>query len=140
MNSSNFAIIDSIAKRQRPHTSMMHKKDYYNSGAASSTNISYYHNKHQSNELAVVPFMNSKINESSNQLLKRPESSSQFYSILHHQNNYQSEDFIDAIVNPNLTRRKYTEVGGRSEHKVNNNANSLRNILLTGAKQNPNHH
>jgi hypothetical protein len=27
LNSSNFALIDSIAKRQRPHTSMMHKKD-----------------------------------------------------------------------------------------------------------------
>ncbi len=84
LNSSNFAIIDSIAKRQRPHTSMLNKKDYYHSGAASSTNISYYHNKHQSNEQAVVPFINSKINESSNQLLRRPESSSQFYSILHH--------------------------------------------------------
>jgi hypothetical protein len=66
---------------------MMHKKDYYNSGAASSTNISYFQNKHQSNEVAVVPFMNSKINESSHHLLRRPESSSQFFSILHHQGN-----------------------------------------------------
>ncbi len=47
---------------------MQHKKDYYISGGASSTNISYYHNKQmQSNEMMgiVVPFMNSKINESS---------------------------------------------------------------------------
>jgi hypothetical protein len=67
---------------------MMHKKDYYISGAASSTNISYYHNKQQqSNEMAIVPFMNSKINENSHHVLKRPESSSQFFSILHHQGN-----------------------------------------------------